>query len=471
MPSNYTPEFQRALRAAQAEARLDGRRRIAPAHLLLAALDPDAAVSALVTAGHPIGPQQPSEESDTGTAAARTVRFLDVEPELLRLTVQTRLRAIRRPRWPARKPGPSFASRRSLEYAVQEARRLKASHIGTEHLLLGLARTWRESLPWGLEFFWDLHRLRLLPDPIWEAMRRPSREKYLVVPEILEEFRLDLPSLRVAAAHQDPSRATLPWSEEVQRAALRAQKEAGIAGAGRVGAEHLWLGLLGDPGVAALFHEGGLSVPILQQHMRAAFRSDAETASTKTRYSPEARRAFAAAERSARAASRRFIDPAHLLTALAGAAPAAPARERAARFLRPAPVSRAEAALARALQEMDVSIEHLRRVLLDSSSTENPLDIETLRTALRGEKDHRVSAFFAPGMAWYALAMIAKWTVGPRATWIIFSGVAMGALPILTLFLPRTSRLRSQVRPLIKPFLFGWVLLLLVLALFAMSIT
>lgn len=356
---DFTPEALRALRAAQIEAQREGRRRVSPAHLLLGALDPSAAPPAAATAA-------PAETSPE-TAAARVLLFLDTEPELLRLAVQTRLRAIAPPSRGAAEPKPTRAAVRSLDYAASEAHSLKSRHVGTEHILLGVARTRTESMPHGQGIIWNLRNLRLVPESFWQAIRKRGRATHLVVPELLDEFGLDLPSLRIAAAAQSPLHDAPHWTREVQRSIDRAHREAKATGAGRVGAEHLWLGLLAEPATAAtnLLHECRVSTACLETHLRATLRADHETAGPKIRYTAEARRAFTGAERVAREAHCRYIGGDHLLIALAGAAPEArpSARERAEQLLATEAPSRAEPAIAIALEKLDLPADHLRLAL------------------------------------------------------------------------------------------------------------
>lgn len=358
MPATHTPEFYRALHAAQALARSEGRRHVLPAHLLLAALDPAAAPADQPATG-------PAPTGDT--AAARAVAFLDVDPALLGLAVQSQLSRIKPPRKGARNPRHSWAVRRAIEIARQEASLLRARHIGTEHLLLGLARIWAESMPFGLGIVGDLYRVRWISDRTWQTLRRSNRATHIVVPEILREFRLDVQSLRVAAAQQDPLRARLPWNPDVERVIQRARAEATATGAARVGAEHLWLGLLGDPAVALLAecNDAGAELDkALENQLRALLRSDAEVAGIKIRFTAEARRILAGAERAARAARCRNIRPGHLLIALGGAAPAPPLADAVRQRFESPPPSRAAAAVARACEVAGCPPRHLRTALL-----------------------------------------------------------------------------------------------------------
>lgn len=451
----FTPEAQRAVIAAQVEAAREGRRQISPAHLLLGALDCSAAA-----------PVAEDEQGDAETAAARTVQSLDVEPQLLRLAVQTRLSAIPPPRSGAREPGLSNAAVRAMERAAQEARRLKSPHIGSEHLLLGVARIRAASLPWHLVLLGELRRMGLLSESRWLELRRPSRTTHLVAAEILDEFRLDLASLRIAAAGEGCGGASLKWTNEVQRLVERAAREARSTGAGRVGAEHLWLGLLAEPESAAggLLHASGISVGTLEKHLRAALRADAETAGPHARYTAEARRIFESAERVARSAHCRYIGSDHLLMALAGAAPPSPptARESLRKIVAAEPPSRAEAAIVRALEAQGLPPDYLSQALSQWGDRANETAKEPTRAMPSVKFEDHLLAFLTPGLLWMGLLLLSDEMGVNSVDSQKFLFLAQGILPFGLKCLPRSLPFRVWLDGVFKTYLFTWAFLALV---------
>ncbi|HEX8550041.1 MAG TPA: Clp protease N-terminal domain-containing protein [Abditibacteriaceae bacterium] len=349
----FTAEARRAILAAQLEAQREGRATVLSAHLLLGVLDPS------------LAPSENAVQNDAPefeTAAARIVSSLDVEPQLLRLAVQSRLRAIPVSTKSAAEAKLTVAAKRALEFAADEARKLGSPHIGSEHILLGIARTRWETAPLLLSVLLPLASFRLISEERLAAWLRGSDGSRLLVADVLAEFHLDSSALRLAAAGQNPDSAKPQWTNEVQRAVDRAQTEARATGAGRIGAEHLWLGLLGEEATAASerLQSTGIDGTILARHLRQALRSDNETAGTKPRYSAEAKRVFQNAEIAARNARCRFVGSDHLLLALAGVGAQETSAQRAQKIIGGEGASRAEAAIASALQEQNLAADFLR---------------------------------------------------------------------------------------------------------------
>jgi ATP-dependent Clp protease ATP-binding subunit ClpA len=145
-------------------------------------------------------------------------RNLEIEPELFALSLRSKLssESTQTPIEPKLSP----AAKRVLEYAVYEARHLKSSFIGPEHLLLAVVR---------------------LTD--WK--RRQAA--YSVLNPILGEYNLDLETLRfVVQNRMTPTETTSLISPAVQRLIERSRKYAAETGAGAIGTKHLYLAML-DP--------------------------------------------------------------------------------------------------------------------------------------------------------------------------------------------------------------------------------
>ena len=113
-------------------------------------------------------------------------------------------------------------ARRAIELSKEEARRLKHDHVGTEHLLLGLAA-----------------------------------EGSGVAAKVLNELHVDLPRLRAMVAEKAEARPTReternpPFTPRARRVLEAAVEEAGFLGHDYVGTEHLLLGLLREEGGTA----------------------------------------------------------------------------------------------------------------------------------------------------------------------------------------------------------------------------
>jgi hypothetical protein len=293
--------------------------------------------------------------------------LLDLEPALVRLAVQARLRAT--PEHSSNKVAPrepklSRGGKRVLEFAADEARRLEARHIGTEHLLLGVARARWDAMPWYFFVLWPLHQWKLIPEATLREVWRNVSPEQTAVADVLAEFRLDLPTLRLATAGEASLQTR--WTEEVQRVVDRAREEARTTGASRVATEHLWLGLLAEEGSAArqMLDATGSDAATMAKHLRQSLLSDNETAGTKARYTPEARRAFAAAGRIAQNARCRYVGSDHLLLALLGiVSEPESALQRAHKLVKGEAASRADAILARALSEQGLTLNDVRQKL------------------------------------------------------------------------------------------------------------
>ncbi|MCY3865760.1 MAG: hypothetical protein OXG68_10025 [Chloroflexi bacterium] len=150
---------------------------------------------------------------------------------------------------PARSPQPDLSprSKKTLELAVDEARRLSHHTIGSEHLLLGLLR-----LPEGAALD-ILRQLNANPEQIRQQVaiimqERPSSHPRLEVPR---SFAHPAPShydyflLRATSRTSgEISHLAVDLSAEVKDALEEALKEAGTAGFLLLDERHLLLGML-----------------------------------------------------------------------------------------------------------------------------------------------------------------------------------------------------------------------------------
>src|SRR6266545_2911893 len=108
-------QARRALRRAEEEARRVNHEYVGTEHLLLALAHEDAGL------------------------AAQILTDLGLDLRALRLEVVRIVQPGPDPA-PSGKLPPTPRARKALEYAIEEARRVKAEYVGTEYLLLGLLR-------------------------------------------------------------------------------------------------------------------------------------------------------------------------------------------------------------------------------------------------------------------------------------------------------------------------------------------
>ena len=110
----FTRSARRVLTSAQEEARRLNHRYIGTEHILLGLV------------------------AEEGSVAIRVLQDLNISPDQVRAAIE---RAVGRgPRAPLTQPILTPRTKRVIEIAVEEARRLGHHYIGTEHLLLGLLR-------------------------------------------------------------------------------------------------------------------------------------------------------------------------------------------------------------------------------------------------------------------------------------------------------------------------------------------
>ena len=134
----------------------------------------------------------------------------------------------------------SAVAHRILDQARIEAGALGHTHIGTEHLLLGL----------------------LLEPETFAA--KLLTEQGLTISSLRDE-------LRTAGNGDAPQRASddLPFTEESRNALRLAREEAKVLGLPAIGTDHLLLGILrSDPSAAKLFSAMGLTPENLREKLR-----------------------------------------------------------------------------------------------------------------------------------------------------------------------------------------------------------
>jgi ATP-dependent Clp protease ATP-binding subunit ClpA len=195
-------------------------------------------------------------------------------------------------------------TKKVIELAVDEARKLGHSHVGTEHLLLGLVR-----------------------------------EGEGIASGVLESLGVSLEKVRhqviatLGRAHPEPATAQAPQAttpferldDRSKRALAFAQDEATQMGHKRIGTEHLLLGLLRAIGMAVpdeplkrIF--GELSVTLDQVRAgvaKAVPPATAPTGSSELTLTPRTMSVIAIAFGQADARNSKLVQPEHLLLAIA----------------------------------------------------------------------------------------------------------------------------------------------------------
>lgn len=183
--------------------------------------------------------------------------------------------------------------KRVLELSLNEARRLRCSYIGPEHLLLG-------------------------------ALCFPNAAQSL-----LNEHDLDAEKLRAQIRHLagavesqlHPGEVTL--SESVRELLAQSQQQASLSGNGRVGTGHLLLALVLN-GEARPNHEVirtlqtcGVSLPEMRERIKARLVSDREVPGMRAKPTNTLRHVLEKAKIEAGRAQERLVREEHLLLALA----------------------------------------------------------------------------------------------------------------------------------------------------------
>ncbi|MFI7574718.1 Clp protease N-terminal domain-containing protein [Micromonospora sp. NPDC049497] len=160
MFERFTDRARAVVRRARDEARSEGQRPVGTEHLLLAVLadDDSLAVRVLQEAGVTADDlrdriRRHTERGGTGLADADAAALREIGIDLAAIVARIEESfgpdALReavpapRRRWGRRRyaGGPfSPRSKKVLELSLREALRLRHSHIGTEHILLGLLR-------------------------------------------------------------------------------------------------------------------------------------------------------------------------------------------------------------------------------------------------------------------------------------------------------------------------------------------
>lgn len=194
-------------------------------------------------------------------------------------------------------------AKRVLELAADEARRMRHSYIGTEHLLLALLRE-KDGLAATV-----LRRLGL------------NLEKARV--QVLEYLVPDEPVLASSSPFGEErpqlvgSMSGNSYADRARRAILLAQEEAMRLQSGYVGSEHLLVGLLLDDGGVAARALQHLAVKL--EAVRALIEVESEWAPlavSEPKLTPEAKRILELAVVEARRFRRATVGTEHLLLAL-----------------------------------------------------------------------------------------------------------------------------------------------------------
>jgi ATP-dependent Clp protease ATP-binding subunit ClpA len=254
-----------------------------------------------------------------GGVATAVLKDLGVEAATVRAEVEKRV-----------KPGSNMVivgqipfmpmAKKVLEYSMDEANSLGDSHIGTEHLLLGLLRE-----PEGMAG-------RVLADLGVKADR--------VRTEVLELLHDEGPALR-----EEPP-PEVAWSH---RAVEVARAEAHRRGHGFVGLGHLLLGLLADDGPAAkVLKDLGVTIETIEPLLAKLVEYDlAAVRSRALPLLPLARRAIQRARYEANVLRHDEVGSEHVLLGLLG---------------------EPDGAASRLLRELGLDLEEVRRQALGAAS-------------------------------------------------------------------------------------------------------
>jgi ATP-dependent Clp protease ATP-binding subunit ClpA len=193
----FTERARRVLSLAQEEAERFQHNYIGTEHLLLGLI------------------------REEGGVAGRVLRELGLDQRRVEELVKRMTRAS--PRTTTIAPELSPGTKRVLELAVDEARRMGHHYIGTEHLLLGLVR-----LPEGVAID-ILKRLGISP----EEVRRQTRR-------VLQE-NINPPQIATPTSH---SGSLMGFTQRARRVLALAQNEAERLEHQHIGIEHLLLGMI-----------------------------------------------------------------------------------------------------------------------------------------------------------------------------------------------------------------------------------
>jgi len=301
----FNAEARRAILEAQNQAARENSPVVSSDHLLLALL-----------AQAPQGENADEYE----TVATQILRSIDIEPELLRLALQSRMQNVVGTIEGEAQLSP--VALRVLEMAADEAQRLEHSPVGTEHLLLGLLRL-RHHIRLSNEYYFAfiLHKLRIIGDArLDEIARKMHARNDSVASQILYEFGVEVEAVRFAVRNRNARPEDSSLTAETQRIIDRAHRETWATGCGLIAPAHLWLGILGEENSLALqiVRNTGVLLPQLEKALRDGIRSDNQVRAGQPRFSPQSRNAFRRARREARRAHCRYVGGEHLLLGLLG---------------------------------------------------------------------------------------------------------------------------------------------------------
>jgi len=234
---NFTEHVRRVLWSARDHALGARADAVATEHVLLGMLDQTDGVA--VTVLRDLGV---SDFADLRDALARASGG-----DLPGTTRPRPLAVVRGPDLPY-----TWRAKRVLEFAMDEARRLSHSYVGTEHLLLGMLREPKGAAAQvlaGSGISADQARaavLRVLQDGV------PSAPGEAPAPPLVPH---DVTPIEVISARAELS-LTGPYTARARRALATASVEAARLGADEIATEHILLGLLSDrDGVAAVILE------------------------------------------------------------------------------------------------------------------------------------------------------------------------------------------------------------------------
>ncbi len=291
----FTQRARRALSLAQEKAERLQHPHIGTEHLLLGLMREGGGVAGRVLRDFGLRPTQ-------------------VEPIIERLTSGNKRPGVSR-------MDLSPTTKKVLELAVDEARRMGHHQIGTGHLLLGLVR---HTDGVAVDVFRELN---ISPDEIMAVLRwrmatgNVFRELKISPDEIRRQTRGELQEYPQGESALQPG-AVLPYryrfTQRARRALSLAQEEAERMQHPHIGTEHLLLGLMREEGGVAgrALRDLGLRLTQVEQIIERLTSANQRPDASRMDLSPATKKVLELAVDEARRMGRHYIGTEHLLLGL-----------------------------------------------------------------------------------------------------------------------------------------------------------